>query len=198
VWLSERDDGGEQAGWVSAAGEGAAEFDSVERYVLRVGVVGLAGVGPAAPASQVEGEGLAVAVCPFGNDVGDDPAIVVGAEIEWPVKNPSRVGAVHPQVAQVDRVDEVADCPGLVDRPVGRELDVMADERRGAGAAAHGLGGGHGEPLEDLDGAEAGAVAYLDSRQGGFQRPAVLLAVGTGLPQLADVLADRRAGFGSW
>jgi hypothetical protein len=29
--LSERDDGGEQADWVSAACEGAAEVDSIER-----------------------------------------------------------------------------------------------------------------------------------------------------------------------
>jgi hypothetical protein len=37
-----------------------------------------------------------------------------------------------------------------------------------------------------------GPLADLHGRQHGFQRAAVLLAVGPGSPQLVDVLADRR------
>src|SRR5690349_20848446 len=96
VWFSERDDGGEQAGWVSAACEAAAEVDGVERYVPGLGEVRVVGVGSAGRAGEIEDEGLAVAACPFSDDVGDDAAVVVRGEFEWPVQGAGRVGAVHP------------------------------------------------------------------------------------------------------
>src|SRR5580658_1328223 len=48
----EGDDGGEQAGGVGAAGEGAAELDGVHGYVFGGGVGRVAGVGSAGRAGQ--------------------------------------------------------------------------------------------------------------------------------------------------
>jgi hypothetical protein len=90
---------------------------------------------------------------------------------------------------------EVAECPGLVDRPVDLELEVVAGWRRDAGAAADGCGRDGREPLGDLRGAEDGPVADLHGGQRGFQRPAVLPAVCPGPAELPDVLAEGRAGF---
>ena len=83
--------GGEQAGRGRAAGEGAAELDGVEREVLRRrGASALVGVGAAGRAGELEDEGLAVAARPLGDDVGDDAAVVVRAELERPAERVRR------------------------------------------------------------------------------------------------------------
>src|SRR5580704_589817 len=192
---SERDDGGEQAGCGGAAGQGAAEFDGVQAQAFGGGAGGVAGVAAAGGAGEVEQERLAVAACPFGGDVGDDAAVVAGGELGWLSGGASRVDAVHPEVAQVDGVDEIAERPLFADRPVDGEAGVTAQQPRGARAAAYGLGGHGLEPPGDLRGAETGPVTDLHGRQRGLQRPAVLPAVGPRPPELADVLRHRRAGF---
>ena len=77
--ISEGDDRREQAGCAHTTSERATELDGVERYVLGLRGLRVMGVGTAGGAGEVEHEGLAVAARPFGDDVGDDPAVVVGS-----------------------------------------------------------------------------------------------------------------------
>ena len=126
--------------------------------VLGLRVIRVAGVGLAGGAGKLEREGLAVAASPLGDDVSDDAAVVAGGELDRPVKGAGCVGAVHPQVTQVDGVDEVAELPGLVYWPVDRQSCVIAHERWRAGPAAHGLRRGRREPLDDLSRVEVSAV----------------------------------------
>ena len=157
---------------------------------------GCVAVAPAGGTGEIEDEGLAVAACPFSDDVGDDAAVVVRGEFEWQVQGAGHVDAVHPQVAQIDGVDEVAECPGL--KCTGPSTASFAWLRRTAGVRVRPrtvFGRDRREPPDDLRGAELGTLAYLHRRQRGFERPAVLLAVGPGPAQLADVLADGRARF---
>src|ERR1035437_457799 len=105
---SEWDDGGEQAGSGYAASECAAEFDGVDRYVFSAGEVGLVGVDPTGGTSQLEHEALGMTARPFSDNVGNDATIVVGAKNEWLVEGVGQVDTVHPLVAYVYAVDEVA------------------------------------------------------------------------------------------
>jgi hypothetical protein len=78
---------------------------------------------------------------------------------------------------------------------------VTAQQRWCPRAAAYGLGGDGLEPPGDLRGPEAGPVADLHGRQHGFQRPAVLLAVGARSgyrPPACWPTARRPACPGTW
>ena len=59
-------------------GEDAAELDGVHARVLAVLAVG---VSPPRDL-RVECQGITVGRCPLGDDVGDDPPVVVGVDIE--------------------------------------------------------------------------------------------------------------------
>jgi hypothetical protein len=102
-----------------------------------------------------------VAAGPLGDDIGDDAAVVVGAEHELVPRGPGGVNSVHPEVTQVDRVDEVAECPRLDDGPVDLHLHP-AQERRQLGALAHGDRGDRRQTLDHLGWAELETLTHLD------------------------------------
>ena len=91
---------------VAALGQDPAELDGVHRDVLATAPA--RNCPPAGPPS-VEDEGLAVGARPFGDDVGDEPAVVVGIEVERLAGRPRQVDAVHPDVAGEADVEEVGD-----------------------------------------------------------------------------------------
>ena len=66
--------------------------------------------------------GSTVAACPFGDDVSDDAAVVVGGEHEVGARGTGGVEAVHPCVAEIDDVDQVAEAPFLDYRGVDADL----------------------------------------------------------------------------
>src|ERR1035437_7012539 len=76
---SEWNDSGEQAGCGCAAGERAAEFDGVERYVCSSGKAGVVCVRATGRTRELEYEALSMAARPFSDNVGDDATIVAGA-----------------------------------------------------------------------------------------------------------------------
>jgi hypothetical protein len=56
-----------------------------------------------------------VAAGPLGDDVGHDAAVVLGRQHEVAPGGAGGVDAVHPCIAQVDDVDQVAEGPLLDD-----------------------------------------------------------------------------------
>jgi hypothetical protein len=73
------------------AGARPAELYRVESDPVGASAAGLAGVGPAGRAGEFGDEPLAVPACPFGDDVGDDAAVVTGGELGHPAGGADRV-----------------------------------------------------------------------------------------------------------
>src|SRR5580692_10508484 len=94
----------EHAGARQAAGERADEVEGVD--VDALAALALA-EGPAGRAVQDELERLPVDGGPFGDDVGDQPAVVVGGELHRPAGRAADVDAVAPGVAGEPHVEEV-------------------------------------------------------------------------------------------
>lgn len=65
----------EDAGAGEATGEGADEVDGVDLYSFALDALGELSSGWA---FEHEIEGLAVQVGPFGDDVGNEPAVMIG------------------------------------------------------------------------------------------------------------------------
>lgn len=76
---SEWDDRGEQARGRCAASECSTVFNGVQRDAFRSWQLPMVRKGAAGRAGEVEDEGLGMAPCPFGHDVGNDSAVVVRA-----------------------------------------------------------------------------------------------------------------------
>ena len=151
---------------------------------------------PSGRAAEREGEGLAVGARPFGDDVGHDPAVVVGIDVERLGRCPGQVDAVHPHVAGEADVEEVGE---RLPADRGREVEQgkPGDRAREPGAGPQRPGRG-GVPLGDeLFGAEAGSLTNLElvhpvppelAADLGDQRAT--------LADLADELAGRRLAGG--
>src|SRR5579863_3911256 len=92
---SERDLLGQEAVSLCPPRDRAAELDGVERDLFT-------GVASGEVASSWAGEGeserLAVASGPFGNDIGDDAAVVARGELEVASSRSGDVDSVHPRV----------------------------------------------------------------------------------------------------
>jgi hypothetical protein len=103
---SERKGVGHDPGAVAALGQDPAELDGFHVDVLaaRSGPVLASG-----RSGEGDGEGLTVGARPFGDDVGDDAAVVVGVEIERLGRCPSQVDPVHPHIAGEADVEEIGD-----------------------------------------------------------------------------------------
>ena len=73
-------------------GQDPAELDGVHVDVL---AAGSGSELPSGRAAEREGERLTVGAGPLGDDVGHDPAVVVGIDVElaWPWPGPGRCGA---------------------------------------------------------------------------------------------------------
>ena len=92
-----------------ATGEGADEVEGVDLYSFAVDALA---VLAASGAVEDELERLAVDAGPFGDDVGDEAAVVVGAEVHRSVDGGVDVDAVSPDVAGKADVEQVFErCP---------------------------------------------------------------------------------------
>ena len=107
---------------------------------------------PAGP-PRVERERLTMRARPLGDDVGHDPAVVVGIDVDRLGRGPSQVDAVHPHVTGEADVEEVGErLPADRSREV--EQGKPGDGTREPGAGAQ-RPGSSGVPLGDqLLGAE--------------------------------------------
>lgn len=111
---------------------------------------------------EFEHERLAVATCPFRHYVGHDSTIVICPELQRLAECMGHIDAVHPEVSQVDGVDEIPELPGLVHRAIDFHLGVIAYDRRRTAASSHRLRCDRRQPLDHLGGAEVGALADLN------------------------------------
>ena len=176
------------------AGEDAAELDGVHLDDRVGGRRPAAGEDAACGSAEAQGERLPVAACPLGHDVGDDAAVVVGGQDERCPGRAGHVDPVHPGVAQVDRVDEVAERPLLDDGSVDLQRGP-AHERRHPRALAHGHRRDGLEPRDELRGREVDPLGDLRGRERGLERSAVGLLVAAGRQHLVHQLARRRAAL---
>ena len=118
------------------------ELDALARGADRPGAAGLP--------SEVQGEVLTVVAGPFADHVGDDDAVVTVRQMRRPVQGSADVQPVHPGVAGQDDVDEVPECPRLLD-PVDHSAGhrPAPDEPWCHPASGDRLRGTCGEPVAD-------------------------------------------------
>src|SRR3954470_3601277 len=93
-------------GAVGAAGEDPGEVGGGGRLWFTTDA---AAELPAGRAGQGERVGPAVAPGPLGDDVRDDPAVVLRGQLRRDARRPGDVEPVHPHVTGEAHVEEVAD-----------------------------------------------------------------------------------------
>ena len=120
----------ENPGAVTSFGQDPAELDGVHVDVL---AAGFGSELPSGRPTEREGERLTVRARPLDNDVGHDPGVVVGIDVEWLGRCPSQVDAVHPHVTGEADVEEVGERLSA-DRSREVEQGKPADGTREPGA----------------------------------------------------------------
>src|SRR5580704_10089410 len=94
----------EDAGAGQATGDCADEVNGVDLDSFAVGALAEL---PAGGTFEDELEWLAVDACPLADDVGDEPAVVIGAEGHRPVDGLVDVDAMGPDISGEADVEEV-------------------------------------------------------------------------------------------
>ena len=116
----------EDAGSGQATGEGADEVEGVDLDAFAADALGEL---PAGGAVEHELEGLAVDVGPFGDDVGDEPAVVVGGELHRAADGRVDVDPMGPDVpgeSDVEQVLERRPTDGRSERAAGGTAPAAA------------------------------------------------------------------------
>jgi hypothetical protein len=102
--------GSEQARAAGAAGDDPGPVGGVD---LQMRAVIAAGVGAAGGPGKAECARVVVGAGPVGDHVRDEAAVVSGGEHKLAAGGPADVDAMHPHVAGVDDVHQVAERPHL-------------------------------------------------------------------------------------
>src|SRR4051794_34162633 len=117
---------GEHAGAGTATGEGADELERVDLDALTADTSGERTPGGA---GQQQLERLTVGLRPFGDVVGNEPAVVVGGDIHGTTGCGLEIDAMRPDVTREADVEEVPQ-PDPPDRRAERNRNVAQRGRR--------------------------------------------------------------------
>ncbi|CAB4958741.1 unannotated protein [freshwater metagenome] len=129
---------------------------------------------------------------PLGNHIGDDAPVVCGSHLRRSTHRVRRVDAVHPQIAKVDGVDQIAQRPAFVHWPIHLHRGPPAYERRDAPPTAHRARGQRSETGDQVRPSDRRPFAHLHSRDRRLQRATVRRAMLPGCQQLVHIFAHRR------
>jgi hypothetical protein len=104
---------------------------------------------------------------PFGDDAGDNLAVVIGCENMRGTGGAHDVDPVHPRISGKDDIDEIAKRPDLF--AITDELSdghgAASHEPWHAAPAAHCLRSARGEAVDDLRGRRVGSFVDLQLRE---------------------------------
>src|SRR6476646_5872745 len=104
---------------------------------------------------------------PFGDDAGDNLAVVIGCENMRGTDGPYDVDPVHPRISGKDDIDEIAQRPDLfaITDQLSDGHGAASHEPWHAAPAAHCLRSARGEAVDDLRGRRVGSFVDLQQSE---------------------------------